>query len=89
MDHLEVSIRYAKFVLAYQQDSGRSDPVKLRGKLADVRRKMKDFSTMKSKLTKLQNGVGASVDDIKSLLESTKGEIEKLIGEMESLFVGR
>ncbi len=83
LDLLEVSIRYAKFVLAYRRDSGRSDPVKLRGSLAAIRRKMKDFATMKSKLTKLQNGVAASVDDIKNLLDSTKGEIEKLIEEME------
>lgn len=82
-DLLEVSIRYAKFVMDYREKSGVSDATVIQEKLVAVRRALKDFTTWKSKLTKLQNGVSSSIEDLKSSLDSTKAEIEKALTEAE------
>ena len=79
LDNLELSLRYAKFVMDYRERSGLGDSTMVQEKLATVRRYMKDFSTWKSKLTKLQNGVSSAIEDIKNSLDSTKAEIERAL----------
>lgn len=81
IDYLEITIKYAKFVLQLE-DAGDNaiNSGLIRQKLEAVQRKMKEMASVKSKLTKLSNGVSASITDIQSNLDGIRNDvIEKLI----------
>lgn len=83
IDHLQLSIRYAKFVMDFKERAGAGDATRIQEQLAIVRRTMKDFTSWKSKLTKLQNGVASSVEDLKSSMDSAKSQIEQALQTAE------
>jgi hypothetical protein len=87
LDYLEISIKFAKFMI--QLDDSDSSAVNIgmiRQKLESVQRKMKEVSTVKSKLTKLSNGVAASVADIQENLDSIRLDVNEKILEIEAEF---
>jgi hypothetical protein len=53
-------------------------------KLDEVRRKIKGFSSIKGKLTKLNNGVSTSIAEVQMDLSNLKEEIAKKLEEIGS-----
>ena len=87
IDYLEISIKYAKF--AIQLQSTESDDVNLGiviQKLDAIKRKMKDFSSIKSKLTKMNNGVTTSIIDLQKILDSLREDINSHLLDIETEF---
>jgi len=81
LDNLGVAIKYAKFILRVQETEATGINIGLvKHKLESVQRKMKEFTNVKSKLTKIANGVTSSVADVQNILDNLKQEInEKLL----------
>ena len=87
LSNLEISIKYAKYVLLLEQND--ADNVNLpliKQKLSEIQRKMKEFSTLKMKLTKLSNGVQQSVEDLQKHLDALRGEILERLAEIDQQF---
>lgn len=83
IDFLEMSIKYAKFSMQFQEASSKNiNPSLIRQKLNSVERKMKEVTNLKTKLTKLNNGVTASVADIQDCVESLRHDIQQLLQEI-------
>ena len=83
IDSLEISIKYAKYVMQYQEASTQNANFGVvKQKLSNVERKMKEVSSLKSKLTKLSNGVVASVADIQDTLEGLRYDIQVALQEI-------
>lgn len=83
LDHLEVSIKYIKGL--YNLNKKNSDNVDIlwvKSRLDDIQRKLKDISSIKSKITKLQNGMKAGIEDIQSNLDNLKLETEKALNSI-------
>jgi len=83
INSLEISIKYAKYVMQLQDSSGQiTNPGVIKQKLGTVERKLKEISVLKSKLTKLNNGVISSVADIQDGLDGLKQDIETSLQEI-------
>jgi len=84
LDHLDVALKYAKYysqILANDRVDINVGAVQL--KLEEISRKLKEFTNLKSKLTKLSNGVASSVQEIQTLLDDIKVGVQALIEEIE------
>lgn len=87
LDHMEVAIKYAKFILRAEETEAKGLNVGLvKHKLDTVQRKMKEFTTVKSKLTKLANGVTTSVTDIQTILDNIKQDVNDKLGDIQTEF---
>jgi len=87
LDHTEVAIKYAKFILRVQEiESNGLNVGLIKHKLETVQRKMKEFTTVKSKLTKLANGVTTSVTDIQTVLDGIKQDINEKLRDIQTEF---
>jgi len=83
IDYLEISIKYAKQLMQFQNASSKAmNPGAVKQKLLVIERKMKEITTLKTKLTKLSNGVADSVEDIQSILDTFRHDIEQLLQEI-------
>jgi len=90
IDYLEISIKYAKGILAIGQNKGDNlDEGWMLNRLDDIQRKMKDISSIKSKLTKLQNGVKSTIEDVQGNLDALKQDTMRLIDNMVSHLNGK
>jgi len=86
-EHLEVSIKFAKFAITLQTSSSKEVNVGgIQNKLESIQRKMKEISTVKSKLTKLSNGVATSVGEIQSLLDTIRDDVNEKLSDIEEEF---
>ena len=84
IDYLEVSIKYAKFFLQFQSSAGDNANLGfVKQKLDLVQRKMKEIVSVKTKLTKLGNGVIASIEDIQKLVDQIRSEISDALTDVE------
>jgi len=82
-EHLEISIKFAKSVSALQTHPHAEINISsVKSKLDVIQRKLKEMSIVKSKLTKLSNGVMESIIDIQSTLDAMKTEIENTFVEL-------
>lgn len=87
LSNLEISIKYAKYILELEQSDADTVNIGLvKQKLDEIQRKMKEFSTLKMKLTKLSNGVQHSVDDIQKHLDTLRTEILERLSEVQQQF---
>lgn len=87
LDHMEVAIKYAKFILRAEETEAKGLNVGLvKHKLDTVQRKMKEFTTVKSKLTKLANGVTTSVTDIQTVLDNIKQDVNEKLEDIQREF---
>jgi len=87
LDHLEVAIKYAKYILRVQETEAKGLNVGLvKHKLDTVQRKMKEFTTVKAKLTKLANGVTTSVADIQTVLSNIKQDVNEKLTDIQIEF---
>jgi hypothetical protein len=85
LEHLETSIKYAKNCLRLKEFKSNEVNVGLiKYKLDEVRRKIKGFSSIKGKLTKLNNGVSTSIAEVQMDLSNLKEEIAKKLEEIGS-----
>lgn len=88
IDYLEMSIKYARYALQFEvttQDSLNSALIKQ--KLDLVQRKIKEVTSIKTKLTKLSNGVVTSVDELQKILDALKSDISDALTEVEKEFL--
>ena len=87
LEYLEISIKYAKFVLRLQSgDDHTLNTGLIQQKLEFITRKMKEITSVKSKLTKLANGVASSVADIQENLDSLRQDVNDKLLEIQSEF---
>lgn len=87
LDHLEVAIKYSKFILRAQEtDASDINAGLIKHKLESIQRKMKEFTTVKSKLTKLTNGVSSSVNDIQVVLDGIKHDVNEKLNDIHNEF---
>jgi len=87
LDSLEVSIKFAKFSIQLHNSDAKSINTGLvQQKLETVQRKMKEISSVKSKLTKLSNGVAASIVDIQENLDIIRADINEKLLEIQTEF---
>jgi hypothetical protein len=84
LEYLEISIKYAKLVLQLEESDTESVNTGLiKQKLEAVQRKMKEITSVKSKLTKLSNGVASSVADIQESLDSIRLDVNEKLTEIQ------
>lgn len=82
---LEVSIKYAKGMMVLERESGESvNANAIRIRIGEIERKMKEFSSIKSKLTKLANGVMSTVTEVHGSLDGIREEILEKLREIDS-----
>lgn len=75
---LEITVKVARLILLKQTSTGEAlDVSKIRDIIETVRQKLKEFSTVKSKLTKLANDVRASVDGVQATLDGIRDAINE------------
>jgi hypothetical protein len=87
LEYLEISIKYAKFVLQLEDNDTQNINIGLvKQKLEFVQRKMKEITSIKSKLTKLSNGVASSVADIQENLDSIRHDVNEKLVEIQTEF---
>jgi len=87
IDSLGVALRYAKYYT--QLSTGESANLNVGGvqmKLEEISRKLKQFTSMKAKLTKLSNGVATAVQEIQTLIDETRDRIHQLLEEIDHEF---
>jgi len=87
IDSLGVALRYAKYYT--QLSTGESANLNVGGvqmKLEEISRKLKEFTSMKAKLTKLSNGVATAVQEIQTLIDETRDRIHQLLEEIDHEF---
>jgi hypothetical protein len=87
LDSLSVALKYAKYYV--QLSTSESAGLNVGGvqmKLEEVGRTLKEFTSMKSKLTKLSNGVATAVQEIQSLIDETRDRIQQLLEEIDQEF---
>lgn len=83
LDTLEISIKYAKFAMQFQEsDTSTVNKTLIKQKLTLIERKMKEITNFKSKLTKLSNGITASISDLQDSLESLRSDIYQTLQEI-------
>lgn len=87
LSNLEISVKYAKYILELEQSDADTVNIGLvKQKLDEVQQKMKEFSVLKMKLTKLSNGVQASVEDMQKHLDTLRTEIIERLSEVQQQF---
>ncbi len=87
LEFLEINIKYAKFVLRLEDTDTQTVNMGLvRQKLEAVQRKMKEITSVKTKLTKLSNGVASSVADIQENLDNIRHDINEKLSEIQIEF---
>jgi hypothetical protein len=85
LEHLEVSIKFAKFMMQLKYDADSDvNVVEIRAKLESIQQRMRDITVLKSKLTKLSNGVGSSVTEIQQMLDRLKEDIGSKLEDIEA-----
>lgn len=87
LDSLEITIKYIKSVdqAHHLQESG-INVGRAQQKIAEIEQKLKDVTTIKTKLSKLNNGVVASVEELQQLVSRLKSEISVLLSEIGEVF---
>lgn len=84
VDFLDVAIKYAKYYCQLTTtNSNQLSAGNIKLRFDEIGRKLKDFTTTKSKLTKLANGVGTAVHEIQELLDDTRETISRLLEEID------
>lgn len=87
LPHLEISIKYAKYAIRLQDSDSQDINLRVvKDKLEIIQRKLKEITSVKSKLTKLSNGVEAAVQDIQQTLDNIREDITCHLTEIESEF---
>lgn len=87
LDYLEISIKFSKFMIQLHNSDAKNINIGLiQQKLETVQRKMKEITSIKSKLTKLSNGVAASVADIQENLDTIRQDVNEKLLEIQSEF---
>lgn len=87
-EHLEISIKFSKFAIMLQTSSSNEVNVgSIQSKLESIQRKMKEISTVKSKLTKLSNGVATSIGEIQTLLDTIRDDVNEKLSDIENEFM--
>jgi hypothetical protein len=87
LEHLEISIKFSKFMIQLHNSDAKNINIGLiQQKLETVQRKMKEITSVKSKLTKLSNGVAASVADIQENLDTIRQDVNEKLLEIQSEF---
>lgn len=90
IEYLEISIKFAKFMIQLHNSDAKNINIGLiQQKLNTVQRKMKEVTSIKSKLTKLSNGVAASVADIQDNLDTIRHDVNEKLLEIQSEFKKR
>jgi len=84
LEHLETSVKYAKNALQIKKsDDNEINLGLLRYKLEEISRKIKEFSSVKGKLTKLNNGLGSSISEIQDNLDSIRDAVIQKLDEID------
>jgi len=87
LPHLEISIKYAKYAIRLQDSDSKDINLRVvKDKLETIQRKLKEITTVKSKLTKLANGVEAAIQDIQQTLDNIREDITAHLNEIDSEF---
>lgn len=87
VDFLNIALKYAKYyVQLSSSESVTLNAGSVQMKLEEIGRKLKEFTTMKAKLTKLSNGVATAVQEIQSLIDETRDRIQQLLEEIDHEF---
>jgi hypothetical protein len=87
LEYLEISIKFSKFMIQLHNSDAKNINIGLiQQKLETVQRKMKEITSVKSKLTKLSNGVAASVADIQENLDTIRQDVNEKLLEIHSEF---
>lgn len=87
LDSLEISIKFARLMIQMNNSDSQSVNIGLvQQKLETIQRKMKEFTSVKTKLTKLSNGVTSSVADIQENLDDLRHAINEKLLEVQSEF---
>lgn len=83
LDSLEIAIKYAKYAMQFQETDNLSiNKTLIKQKLTIIERKTKEFTNLKSKLTKLNNGINSSIADLQGVLESLRFEIHQILQDI-------
>lgn len=84
LDHIDVALKYAKYSMELQSSEASNVNVALlRYKLSELDRKLRDITTIKSKLTKMTNGIISSTSELHTLLDDLKYQIGTLTSEID------
>ena len=76
LDNLEISIKFARFTMRCSQASSEGVAVgAIVSRLENIERKMKDISTIKTKLVKLSNGVTETIEDSIQRLDNLRKDV--------------
>jgi len=87
IDYLGVALKYAKYYVQLSNNEGANLNIgSVQMKLEEIGRKLKEFTSMKAKLTKLSNGVATAVQEIQSLIDDTRDRIHQLLEEIDHEF---
>lgn len=87
VDFLDVALKYAKYyVQLTNSENVTLNTGSVQMKLEEIERKLKEFTTMKAKLTKLSNGVATAVQEIQALIDETRDRIQQLLEEIDHEF---
>lgn len=87
LPHLEISIKYAKYAIRSQDTDSNDINVRVvKDKLETIQRKLKEITTVKSKLTKLSNGVESAIQDVQQTLDGIREDIVSHLNDIDTEF---
>jgi len=87
IDSLSIALKYAKYYVQLStSESANLNIGSVQMKLEEIARKLKEFTSMKAKLTKLSNGVATAVQEVQELIDETRDRIHQLLEEIDHEF---
>lgn len=89
LDNLEITLKFAKYFLktkSIKEDPGKIDLSSFKDKVEILQRKIKDISNIKTKLSKLSNGVTSSISELQGLLDQLKDDFSNSLNEFELFY---